>query len=175
MNCVWQRILFAVCVACLWLAPDADASLVPTLRQPPTVLNEPCPSGEGTSCTWSGGPIYLHPSDANRPRVLWHELGHHFDYALPLDSGVHERFERITRDTRAWRSAVNSPHEQFAELYAICATTKPAAARRVWAGYALDISRRQVRVGCGLICRAGRRYADRYEMPTDAQWCAVKR
>lgn len=165
----------AVIGALLLFADGAHATLVPTLKVSPTVYIEACPSTEGTSCTWPGGPIYLNPDDMQSPYALWHELGHHFDYALPEDSGVHERFQRIMRDTREWRSPPNSPHEQFAELYATCARTTPRKAHAIMQGYALDITRRQVRAGCGLLCRAGRRYADRYVMPTDARWCAIKR
>lgn len=180
MRCVIRNpryvlVLLVVCAVCLLFADGAHATLVPTLKQPPNVIVQACPSDAGTSCTGYGGPIYLHPDDVRRPRVLQHELGHHFDYALPADSGVHERFASIMRDTREWRSPPNSPHEQFAELYAICARTTPRNAHAVQAGYMLDITRKQVRAGCGLICRAGRRYTDRYVPPTDAQWCAVKR
>lgn len=59
--------------------------------------------------------------------VLWHELGHQFDYSV-LSEAHRDKFRALIRDTRPWRSPPNSPHEQFAEAYRWCALN-PAARR----------------------------------------------
>lgn len=52
---------------------------------------------------------------------LWHELGHQFDYARLTDYD-RDRIMRALHLHGAWRQPVNSPHEQFAEVYRIAAT-----------------------------------------------------
>jgi hypothetical protein len=78
-----------------------------------------CPSASITrSCTVpSTHDIYL-SSHWNR-RDLYHELGHQFDYWL-LTPEDRMSFQTIMGDHRDWQSTPNSPHEQFAEAFALC-------------------------------------------------------
>lgn len=108
--------LMVLAVALLFVSPGFTW---PTFDDVP-VIAAGCPSGEGTSCTWRGGPIYLSPIWGT-PRTLAHERGHHFDYRY-MDDGERNRFRTLTGDPRPWRSPPNSPHERFAEAYSFCVT-----------------------------------------------------
>ena len=96
---------------------------VPTPPIAVTVIGEPCPTGLGRSCTSPDGPIYIAPSELHPRHAFYHELGHKFDYTVMTDDG-RAAFEALQGDARPWRSSPNSPHEQFAEGYSICAAQK---------------------------------------------------
>lgn len=134
----------------------ADASKMPTV--PSTVTIDPdtsvCPFGR-PECT---GPDTdrIHFAPGTNRETLYHALGHRFDYAMP--EWKRQRFLRIQNEARPWRSPPNSPHEQFAVAYALCATgaTRPGK-RDSWGdvgeygyGYA-PRSPRQYRRACHLI------------------------
>ena len=58
--------------------------------------------------------------------MFLHELGHRFDYRMP--GWVRDRFRALIGDARPWRATPNSPMEQFADAYSLCAldpTTLP--------------------------------------------------
>lgn len=69
-----------------------------------------------------------------------HELGHVFDY-VHMDAAMRDTFLRIIGESgRAWRDPTepNSPHERFAEGYALCSAARSkveyeAPARRAYA------------------------------------------
>ena len=94
------------------------SSFVPGPHEDVTIIREHCPRDPATSCTWAGGPIYWAPGDDTG--ILLHELGHHFDYDDMTDQDRAD-FEAINGDPRPWRSPPNSPNEQFAEAYRMCA------------------------------------------------------
>jgi hypothetical protein len=119
----------------------------------PPILHERCPSPEGTSCTWPGGPIYLDPEWGDTSTLL-HELGHQFDYQAMHDP-QRDAFRRLTEDSRPWRTSPNSPHEQFAEAYQLCATGTRPVDGWVWGGYRYRERPRRHRRICLLIQRAG--------------------
>lgn len=111
----------------------------------PVIVTAGCPGDELKSCTGPGRPIYLASSS---PRDYWHETGHQFDYTR-LDDGERKRFRRAIRDDRPWHSSPNSPHEQFAEAYMVCALGIKPRGYNYW--------RQPLRVqrwACGFIMRA---------------------
>jgi hypothetical protein len=96
-----------------------DKALVPTPDAVISVVEEPCPFAESSACTQEGTlTIWIGP-EAGRA-VFLHELGHQFDY-LEMDEAERDGFRRLARERREWRSPPNSPHENFAEAYALCA------------------------------------------------------
>lgn len=99
-----------------------------------------CPAaGEGLSragrlgCTHPSGPvIWIEPA---APRsVLRHEVGHRVDYAM--SDTARRQFLNITGQTgRPWRTTPDSPHEQFAEAWRLCAVNPVRLARWRSGGY----------------------------------------
>ncbi len=63
--------------------------------------------------------------------TLYHEVGHQFDYQR-LDDSRRWRFRQLIHDDRSWRSYWPSPHEQFAEAYAYCASSSKVRRKRIW-------------------------------------------
>lgn len=125
-----------------------DEARVPTPDVTLTVVEAPCPYEQATGCTRDdASTIWLNPVLGHRHEFL-HELGHQFDYHVMTDE-ARAQFLAIRHDTRAWRSPPDSPHEQFAEAYALCAQPQRAnwhqAAFRYWQG------RSAHRAVCGLI------------------------
>jgi hypothetical protein len=123
----------------------ADAARVPTaatrvrLRVGPT----PCPEGACAFATRPYPTIWVRPDWTDR-LTLYHELGHVFDY-VTLGDDTRSAFRSIVHDRRAWRSAPNSPHEQFAEAYSLAARfgRRWRRARRYRGGYGYSPTRRQ--------------------------------
>jgi hypothetical protein len=132
-----------------------DKAGVPT---PPGAVNlvlQGCPLAAEPGCIVHGlrPTIYLGRAVQDRATLL-HEVGHAFDAAV-LDDGDRAAFAAITGDRRGWRSPPNSPHEQFAEAYALCAL-KPKLSRNHTAAYAYRATPAQHRRVCRLIKRAAR-------------------
>lgn len=123
-----------------------------------TVDPAPCPD-IGGACTGADHLIFANAALAGGPvnarGGFLHELGHLFDYTAPRLNRA--RFLRIMRDRRPWRWAPNSPHEQFAEAYALCALGGKLARRYGTGGYAFEPNRKQLKAVCRLIrsSRAG--------------------
>ena len=124
---------------------------MPTVPQAVTLSLDGCPFEQTRSCTQEGVPaIWLAPSRTTR-HDLYHEMGHLYDYFV-LTEATRQRFLSLRQDRRPWRSAPNSPHEQFAEAYAFCATGRaPLFAGRVLGGYGYTPSLRAHKRICALI------------------------
>jgi hypothetical protein len=126
----------------------ADAALIPTPSIDVTVYPTDCGDGVHLACASRAG-IWIAWANPNLParRTLLHEIGHHVDY------GMHwyyrDLFQRMTGTiSRPWRSAPNSPHEQFAETYAVCALNARRAAYAALVGRKRSMYRRSL---CALL------------------------
>ena len=137
----------ALVIALVFCTPAHADRLVqfPMPDPPPPVIAAGCPGDVLKSCTGPGQPIYLATTDR---RDYWHEMGHQFDYTR-LDDGERNRFRRAIREQRPWVSSPNSPHEQFAEAYTVCALGVKSNGYTYWR----QPSRVQ-RWACGFILRA---------------------
>jgi hypothetical protein len=104
-----------------------DEAKVPTPDEVVTLVEDSTPCREGSACTEAGpgGNIFLDPAHFFEDpffveNALLHEIGHRFDYTLATEE-MRAGFMAILGDTRAWRQSPNSPHENFAEVYSLCA------------------------------------------------------
>lgn len=113
-----------------------DEARVPTPDTTVTVIEAHCPySVNRPDCTWDGGPIYFVPGSSTPRAVFLHELGHTFDYIAMTDEARAD-FLGLRHDPRPWFSPPNSPNEQFAEGFSICARqARPHRPRNVSVGY----------------------------------------
>jgi hypothetical protein len=132
-----------------------DRAGVPT---PPGAVNlvlSACPTGVEPGCIVHGlrPTIYL-GREVQDQETLLHEVGHAFD-ATVMGDADRAAFSAIFGDRRAWRSPPNSPHEQFAEAYTLCAL-KPKLKRTYTAAYAYRVTPKQHRQVCKVIRRAPR-------------------
>src|SRR5262249_54065325 len=110
------------------------------------VHDAPCPLAE-RACSIGGTPdVYI---QGFQPDVFLHEMGHQFDYAMT--DRARTAFERITHDSRPWRSPPNSPHEQWAEAYRLCAQYGDQLPAGASAGYLYPVGKRVQRQVCALI------------------------
>ena len=136
----------------------ANAAAMPTPTGVVDLVLQTCPVPISDGCVLQGAPptIYLGSTVRTRATLL-HEIGHAFD-AQRLTDADHAAFEAIFGDTRPWRSASNSPHEQFAEAYSLCAR-HPQIRATYAAAYAYRVTVAQHRRVCALIRRAGARPA----------------
>lgn len=106
-----------------------------------------------SSCV-TGREIRLNMRDPYLRAVFYHELGHIFD-SFELDDAARDQFRAITADTRPWYTPPNSPHEQFAEAYSMCARWAERPRRiKMWM-YRWKPTRREHRQACAVIQRAG--------------------
>src|SRR5882757_92693 len=101
----------------------ADRSKMPTPNVTVTMgdwYEGVCGSTE-PACAWPGL-IRMTPfgDPGHTRRAFMHELGHQFDYFAMTDA-KRAQFETLLGDTRPWHTSPNSPHEQFAEAWGICA------------------------------------------------------
>lgn len=135
-----------------------DEAKVPTPDVTLTVVESQggC-EGEGSACTHEGETtIWLDPAPfgdevintAYAREALLHEVGHQASYRMP--GWALSRFETMRGDARPWRSPPNSPHEQFAEAWRLCAEN---ARGRAEAGYDYNASGSMQRRVCRLIRR----------------------
>jgi hypothetical protein len=155
-----SRILILAIVFALLLVPPANAyELAQPAQLPPVEIVE----GYGVGYTSPGMPITL-SADMGR-RVYLHEVGHHVDYTIPASDPFRYRFRELIGDERPWRATGgNSPHEQFAEAYQMCARKDPAKVTLKWLrwdyGYSYAPSVRTHRLVCRTIENATARYPD---------------
>lgn len=115
-------------------------------------LGEPCPNRPTRGCTMDVRPIPIYmPRDQVTNQNVWHELGHAFDYSVMTDAN-RDTWRSIMHERRPWRTSPNSPHERFAESYALC----QLGTRGAFRGYDFWPTRRQLRAICLLIRHASR-------------------
>jgi hypothetical protein len=108
-----------------WLEASAAVS-------PPTVVTvhrQRCPGTDGRACALLESPdIYVAGDDwpwdelNTRRDALLHEVGHMLDRPWTgfSDAG-RDAFRALIGDERPWRTEPDSPHEQFAEAWRLCA------------------------------------------------------
>ena len=134
----------------------ADRSRIPTVRGRVRVLLTGCPARPRLAgCVYSSRlrTIYLVRGAPRMRRVLYHELGHLFDFRL-MGRGERRAYKRlIGQRGRGWFAGKNPPAEQFAEAYALCARTRRIA-RAARGHYAFRTSPRRHAAVCALIRRA---------------------
>jgi hypothetical protein len=162
----------------------ADASSVPTPSATIIVRQKDC-RVEGRRCGMA-----IPPYAASDPPLLgeiwlpfngqfthwqmvttvWHELGHHFDYAMP--NWVRTLFLRLMgQPTRPWRGSPNSPHEQFAEAYRLCAEKLAIRKTMTSGGYLWLPTPRQHRRACKLINDAASTMGAAVHCPSSTRAC----
>ena len=113
-------------------------------------------------CVYSMRPrrLWLNMGALNPKSVLYHELGHTFDFEL-LRRSDRKKFKRVMHLRRpGWFAGNGPPSELFAEAYAFCARfgmRKPSDKYRSWTHslYGYWPSRKQWRANCTIIKRAG--------------------
>lgn len=126
-------------------------SLTPPPTGPITVYDADCPWQSGVACTtesqgrkvWVSRQLFRDEWQA----AVFHELGHQFDYEHPE---LRRPFLALLALGDEWRTPADSPHEQFAEAYRLCAVyaTRP---QREAMGYGFVPSRRQFDAVCRLM------------------------
>jgi hypothetical protein len=153
----WICVVVGTCFG-FWISDAHAYTLAQPTQLPPVEIVE----GSGVGYTSPGMPISV-SADAGR-RVWLHEVGHHVDYTIPASDPFRYRFRELIGDTREWRTSPNSPHEKFAEAYAMCARRDPAKVTLSWLrsdfGYDYRPSVRKHRLVCRTIENATARYPD---------------
>jgi hypothetical protein len=140
-----------------------DAARVPTVPGGVRLILGPCPGMVEPACAIPGT-IWLdiagatgHGMGSELRYMLFHELGHQADYRVLADAD-REAFLGLTGDRRPWRSDAPSPHERFAEAYAMCAAPElfpvDRATDRRDGAYGFRPTRRQYRKVCRLVRNA---------------------
>lgn len=122
----------------------ADGFLVPMAPGTVTVHDTRCyfEAGPGVACTTTpGDDIWMQEPPGVRRRVFAHELGHRYDYQT-MTNPARALFQRHIHDTRLWDGngirQIDSPHEQFAEAYSLCARHRRIRQRyQGWYGYTI--------------------------------------
>lgn len=145
-----------------WQSWVSDAR-VPTVPGEVELQIAGCPDqGADVACTFPGQEVIYLPPGAGR-RMLLHELGHRFDYSMP--DWVRSRFLAIMGDGRAWRSPPDSPNEQFADAYSLCALSPRALPGSFSSAYGYNpgpVGHRRI---CRMISRVAARAPGAYDMP----------
>lgn len=119
------------------------------------VVFAPHPSApdRGMAVDRATGTIYIDPTKETRDRTgrrewrydFLHELGHVID--RQMSDVERQHFSRVLRNRRPWRAdGGNSPHEQFAEAYALTTTGRRAFGRAESVGYGLPVDARRERL-----------------------------
>jgi hypothetical protein len=104
--------------------------------------------------------LYLNMRSKNPKSVLYHELGHTFDFEL-LRRTDRKKFKRVMHIKRpGWFAGSAPPSELFGEAYAFCSrfgSRRPSAKYKSWTHsiYGYWPSRRQWKANCTIIKRAG--------------------
>ncbi len=145
-----------------------DQSRVPTVGGRVRLVLSGCPARPHfVGCVYRRRlrTIYLIAGAPNLRAVLYHELGHLFDFRL-LGAAERRAYRRlIGRAGRPWFGGVNPPAEQFAEAYALCAQRRRIA-RTARGRYSFRTTPRRHTAVCALIRRAAGP-AERPEPPKD--------
>ena len=143
-----------------WLETSAAVS-------PPTIVTvhrERCPGTDGRACALLESPdIYVAGDDwpwdelNTRKDALLHEVGHMLDRPWTgLSDAGRDAFRGLIGDERPWRTSPNSPHEQFAEAWRLCALRAgEPGGPPVSGGYAYAPAPEVHRQACALIAREG--------------------
>jgi hypothetical protein len=108
------------------------------------------------ACVYSRRPsrIYMRPRVRNPRWVLYHELGHVFDFRV-MNQRERRAFRKIMRlRGRRWYVGDDPPAELFAEGYANCAAYGPAGRPRRKSVYGYRPSAAQHRAVCRLLASA---------------------
>jgi hypothetical protein len=113
-------------------------------------------------CVYSRRPrrLWLNMSAYNPKSVLYHELGHTFDFVL-LRRSDRKKFKRVMHLRRpGWFAGEGPPSELFAEAYAYCSRfgmKPPTGKQRDWTRslYRYRPSHKQYKATCTIIKRAG--------------------
>jgi hypothetical protein len=141
-----------------------DRARVPTPAELIELRLERCPAvAHALACTSSADDRIYMTGEARREELL-HELGHRFDYRMP--DWARDGFRKVMRDRRAWRSAPNSPHERFADAYAICARSPKRLPASYSSAFGSDPSSSQHRRVCSLARRAALADPARFDFPS---------
>jgi hypothetical protein len=100
-----------------------DHAKVPTADEEVALLEEACPGSDVRGCTAPDPPtIYVSPATLTPLIVLFHELGHRFDYKVMSESSRAAFADSIGRSGVPWRDGTSaSLAEVFAETWAHCA------------------------------------------------------
>ena len=115
-----------------------------------------------SGCVFSRRPrtLYMRRGAVNPKSVIYHEVGHSFDLTL-FRHRDRTAFKRALHlKGRGWFSGTGPPAELFAEAYALCSrfgVKRPPASKLGWTKsvYGYRPTRRQHRVACSLVLRAG--------------------
>jgi hypothetical protein len=126
-------------------------------------------------CVFSRNPrrLYLNMHSKNPKSVLYHELGHTFDFEL-LRRSDRKKFKRVMHLRKpGWFAGKGPPSELFSEAYAFCSrfgSRRPSAKFRSWTHsiYGYWPSRRQWRANCSIIKKAGSRRKPKPQPPKNA-------
>jgi hypothetical protein len=127
------------------------------------LINGSCPHRpKFAGCVYPRRPrwLWLKMSSYNPKSVLYHELGHTFDFVL-LRRSDRKKFKRVMHLKRpGWFAGKGPPSELFAEAYAMCSRfgMKRASGKNVdWTRslYRYRPTRKQHTANCTIIKRAG--------------------
>jgi len=133
-----------------------DRSKIPTVRGRLRIVLSGCPGRprfEGCVFSRRLRTIYIKRGTPNPRGVLFHELGHLFDFRL-MSHPERRLYKRlIGQRRRTWFGGVDPPGEQFAEAYALCAR-KRRIAGSARGRYGFRTSPRRHLGACALIRRA---------------------
>lgn len=163
------RLIGVLAVLTVWLAPSAQAreARLPTIPLPqpmPRIVEGECPGLDDAAGCYLGDVIYV--GDIRDRFAKLHELGHAFDEAM-LDPGERNRIARLMHKANllwTWTDVDSegryvqgwgTPAEEFADAYANCRMRHMPGATVMQAGYDYYPTRRQHRLLCGVIARAG--------------------
>lgn len=133
----------------------ADRSLVPTPPGAVVVIRERCRDGRHSYCASATEPvIWLAPGRVPESTFL-HELGHVFDQQVLTDAHRAQFLAQNWMAHRPWRADEDSPQEQFAEAYSVCARVRRYDGM-VGVSFGYRLGKKRHRRNCDLIRRAAR-------------------
>ncbi len=135
-------------------------SLMPAVAGPLTVYLTGCPTNRRFGgCVNRARPSIVHLRPRPGRLLVYHELGHLFDYSKLTPADRLAFTDLIGASGLPWRGGANPPSERFAEAYAVCSRHRRLAHRVVRRAmhYRYATSPRAHRMACRLIRRAGQR------------------